>query len=200
VSTVALIAGIILAKQETQVVEKRVEVVKEVPKEIERRVEVPAKIPEKYETALAVVDQIRSSSFLKGKEVLAGLKAVRVNVTMADDVAKLVSVSDIRTKFEINLRRSGIPIDENSDYWLNYFVEGFTHESPTLVWSIDTQLHEVVYAFRENGKVAKIVCSVWERGNYGTIGKAVAREELLKQAESDAEAFANDWLAVNPKK
>jgi hypothetical protein len=218
VCAAALLVGTQFAKKEIQVVEKPVEVVKtrevivekpvevikEVPKEVEkiveRRVEVPAKIPELYENALVFMERYRASKLVLGKDTLAGVKAVSVSVKLSDDVKKIVSVSDIRTKFEITLRRVGIPIDEKSFYTLTYTQEGFTRDSSTLKWSFGTTLKEFVFAFREDGLVIQTYAPTWITGSYGTVGISQARAALIADAESAAEEFANDWLAMNPKK
>ncbi|MEI6861429.1 MAG: hypothetical protein WCL04_04170 [Verrucomicrobiota bacterium] len=145
-----------VVKTRDVVVEKRVDVIKEVPKEVEkiveRTVEVPAKIPELYTKALAFMERFYDSKQVSSKDSLAGIKSVRVSVYLADDIKKIVSETEIRTKFEITLRRSGVPIDEKSLYVLSYSQDGFTRtDSPLLVYSISTNLDEGVFALRNDG-------------------------------------------------
>ena len=214
----ALLVGTQFAKKEIQVVEKPVEVVKtrevvvekpvevikEVPKEVEKivekRVEVPAKIPEEYENALGFAKRFGAAKSVSDKESLARVEAVSVSIHVSDDVKKFVSESELRTKFEITLRRSGVPIDEKSPFGILYAQDGMTLQSPNLTWACRTSLIDVLFGFRRGGEVFMEDVPVWSKGDFGTVGTARAREVLMAEAESSAEAFANDWLAMNPKK
>jgi len=215
---VALLVGTTLTKPEVRtvekpvevvrtrevVVEKPVEVIREVPKEVEkiveRRVEVPADIPEIYKTALTFMEKLRGTKLVTQKEALAGVEAVSVDITLAEDVKKIVSESEIRTKFEITLRRSGVLIDEKSRFTLSFIQDGFTRDSPTLTYSFTTSLDELVIGFRDGDPSLRRYASTWRKGSFGTVGISKARDALLSEAESSAEAFSNEWLAMNPKK
>ncbi len=214
----ALLIGTQLGKPSVQVVEKPVEVVrtkevfvekpveviKEVPKEIvkfvERKVEVPAEIPELYTTALDFMEKFRGSKLVSQKDALTDIDSVSVEITLSDDIKKLISESEIRTKFEITLRRSGIPINEKSRYSLVYYQDGFTGNNPTLIYTFSTSLEELVVGFRDGLPKIRRYVATWRRGNFGTVGISKARDTLLADAESAAEGFANEWLAMNPKK
>ncbi len=218
VAITALAAGTQLAKRQVQIVEKPIEVVKtkevfvdrpvevirEVPKEVvkvvEQKVEVPAEIPEAYQTALKLSNRMRGSKALSQKEALTGVASVSVSVGLTDDIKKTISEEEIRTKFEITLRRSGVPIDENSRFGLTYSADGFTKDNTTLVYTVRTSLLETLFGFREDGTVFQRFAPSWYTGNYGTVGLSKAREFLISDAESAAENFANQWLAQNPKK
>jgi len=186
------------------VVEKPVEVIKEVPKEVEkiveRKVEVPAEIPELYKNALAFMEAFRATKLVTQKDALAGVESVSVEINLTDDVKKIVSEAEIRTKFEITLRRSGVPIDENSRFTLTHTQDGFTRDSPTLTYSFTVALEELVVGFRDGGPSMRRYVPTWRKGSYGTVGISRARDALIAEAESSAEAFANEWLAMNPKK
>lgn len=205
---VALFTGTRLTKPEVRTIEKPVEVIREVvkvvPKDIERvverTVEVPAEIPEHYKTALNVFEKLKTAKSVTSKAALAGTTSVRVAIILADDIKKIISESEIRTKFEITLRRSGIPINEESRYELSYTQDGFTRGESTLKYSFTTELLETAYGVRETGQMIGVSVATWRHGNYGIIGMTMARDALLTQAEQAAEAFANEWLAMNPKK
>lgn len=186
------------------IVEKPVEVIKEVPKVVERiverKVEVPAEIPEIYKNALEFMKRFRGAKLVSQKDSLAGVESVRVGIVLTDDVKKIVSESEIRTKFEITLRRSGVPIDEKSRFALRFEYEGFTDDSPTLTYSFTVSLLEWVVAFRDGGPGVYCLTSTWQEGSFGTVGISKVRDALLKKAEEYAEEFANEWLAMNPKK
>lgn len=206
IAAVALFSGRKFATKEIRVVEKPVEIVKikEVPRDVEKiveqRVEVPAKIPEIYETALAFREKFLTAKLVLQKEALAGVESVSVAIDLADDVKKIVSESEIRTKFEITLRRSGVPINEKSRFTLAYTQDGFTKGNPTLAYSITTALQEAVVGFRNGDPGLQRYIATWTSVYYGTVGVSKAREALLSQAESAAEEFANEWLAMNLKK
>ena len=186
------------------IVEKPVQVIKEVPKEVERiverKIEVPAEIPDIYKTALEFMEKFRGTKLVSQKDSLAGVESVSVEVYLADDVKKIVSESEIRTKFEITLRRSGVPIDEKSRFTLSHTQDGFTRDSPTLTYSFTVALDELVVGFRDGEPGMRRIITTWRKGSYGTVGISKARDALIAEAESSAESFANEWLAMNPKK
>lgn len=193
-----------VVRTEEVIVEKPIEVIKEVPKEVvkivERTVEVPAAIPEPYKNALNFLQRFNDAKFVSQKDGLAGVESVRVAITLSEDIKKIISESEIRTKFEITLRRSGVPINEKSRFTLSHYQDGFTKGDPTLVFSCSTTLNEHAFAFRDGGPISQRYVDTWRDGNYGFVGISKARETLLTDAESAAETFANDWLSMNSKK
>lgn len=186
------------------IVEKPYQVIKEVPKEVEkiveRKVEVPAEIPELYKNALAFMEKFQSTSLVSQKDSLAGVESVSVEILLADDVKKIVSESEIRTKFEITLRQSGVPLDEKSRFILSHTQDGFTGDRPTLTYSFAVALEELVIGFRDGGPGMRRIIPTWRKASFGTVGISKARDTLISEAQSSAESFANEWLAMNPKK
>jgi hypothetical protein len=193
-----------VVKTNIVVVEKPVEVIKEVPKEVERiverKVEVPAKISEEYEDAMAFMKQFRAREEVSKADALAGVKSVGVEVTLDDDVKKIISEEEIRTKFEITLRRSGVPINEESRFRLFVSQTARLRETGLLIFSSQTEFAEAVILFRGESRMAEVITATWEKGAHGVVGKDHARDTFIQAAEEGAEAFANTWLAKNPAK
>ena len=217
VSAAALLAGMQLVRPEAPVPPRPVRVAKPkvvvaekppevVPvaaaKETEPAAEAPAptKIPVQYENALAFLNRFTASKFVTAKQALAGVKTVSVGVFLSEDIKKIVTEAEIRAAFEGSLKGQGIQLEEKSRYSLVLSEDGFTRDSPVLTYHFAVDLYELLYAFRDDGAVNRSSSSIWDKGNFGTVPLAQAREILLAQAESAGVRFAKDWLAVNPTK
>jgi hypothetical protein len=90
VSIIALILGTQFSKNEIRVVEKPVEIIKEVPAEVEkiveRRVEVPSKIPAIYVNALEFSERVREAKLVNSSDSLSGINAVSVSIILGDEI------------------------------------------------------------------------------------------------------------------
>lgn len=189
---------VIVTNAITNIVEKPIEV----EKLVERRVEVPAQIPDDYLMAMKFARLFVSAPLATNDETLMwNIKAVNPSAYVNPAVQSVVSEDEIKTKFEITLRKYGIPISSDSRIWLRIAVEGLWDENTriTLTYSINTSLSEVVTVFR-NDEAKRIVSDTWSSGSYGFAGRTVAKDAILKAVEAKAESFANKYLAANPNK
>lgn len=177
------------------------EVIKEFPKEIQKIIEVPANIPSEYIDALRIWNRISSASLVREDQVLFGMKDVRTYCTVDPRLQDLMSDDELKAKFELTLRRNNVPLNPNSQNAVHFRINGFTDPSikGLVVFSTECSVFEVQPFYRD-GEWRKTLLEMWSKGNgYGTVGKDKANETWAKEAERQAEVFANDFLTANPK-
>ena len=194
------------------IVSKPTEVVRDVPRDVVREVtkevikEVPAKIPAAYNAALSFHNYYQGSGTpMTRAERLEGVDSVAVSISLDDEAKAIVQEAEVRVKFEITLRRSGVKVDPKSNLRLDYNVQALKHtttgatsyyESTTL-WGYGWFRADWI---RMEGYNATSDSIFWSRGILGFAGSAKVKEVLMTNVESSAEGFANDWLSANPKK
>ena len=176
-------------------------VVKEVPKEVEKIVNVPASIPQEYIAAVRIISNFDNCDFVKDNQALFGMKDVQVLYFLEDDVKESVSEDEVRTKFELTLRKNNVPVSPTSKNYVTVNVEGFWNDPPSrglLAYTIEVSVYEKQTLLRGR-QIHKAIVRVWGKNWHGTVGRYKAKRSLLDQMEGDAEVFANDFLSANPK-
>ncbi len=175
------------------------EVVKEVPKEVEKIVKVPAEIPEGYVSAMNLVQRLTNATYIAPDQMLFKMKDVRAVYFLDDAVTQVMTVDEVKAKFELTLRRNNVPLNPNSLNVVRLSISGFTTIQNTLCYSINCYFDDQQWVFRA-GEWHQATVRVWTKSNsFGTVGKSKANEALLKEVEKGAEIFANDFLSSNPK-
>ncbi len=168
-----------------------------VEKEVIKRVEVPAEIPAHYEEAWE--RQVAESVALSADEktCFSGLNSIAVSVVMNEAAEGILSEQRAKDKFELTLRRYGVPLSDWSNPHLFLHLEALWNEKKIfVVYTIDVSLTEPLIFFR-NQKPYKRFITSWEAISYGYAGKDVARDEFLKYIEEKAERVANLYLSAN---
>jgi hypothetical protein len=196
--------------KEPKVVEKPVEVIKEIPvdrvKEVPvervKEVEVPAKLTDLQQADIELGSRYRNAVYQSDpRMVLRNMGPVSVNVSLADSVKEVVSEERIKNKLELFLRKNNIVIDDKSPHMLWFGVEGVwqvwgnTNEKITLSYSCTISLHEIIVFERQSG-MNRIGADVWNKSCIGYAGKNVVEKAILDNLEEKAEAFANEYLAA----
>ena len=172
-------------------------VTKEVPVEVIKEVEKP--LPEIYKTALETYLKFSGAKFAENQGgVLKGVKSLKVQVVVADAVKNDISSSTIKNKIELELRKLGVPIDDNSDVSLCYFFEVMKRDSSEIL-AYDTTLTviELVTLPRETGYIKNTV-TIWDSSSFGSVGK----DNVIQIADlydNKLSAFLNDYLTANPR-
>ena len=130
--------------------------------------------------------------------VLKGVKSLKVSVIVADAVKNDISSSTIKNKIELELRKLGVPIDDNSDVSLCYFFEVMKRDSLEIL-AFDTTLTviELVTLPRETGYI-KYMANIWNQSTLGTVGKGNVKQ-LANDYDDKLSAFLNDYLTANPR-
>lgn len=169
---------------------------------MEKILKVPAEIPQEYIQAAQVVSNFDNADFVKRDQVLFGMKDVNIQYTLGDDIKRVVSEDEVKSKFELTLRRNNVPLNPKSINTVWVTVDGFFGDATAtqliLTHSISVDVSEIrtLIRFREMHKATIIV---WHQNFFGMVGKANANKGLLDSVEKQAELFANDFLSANPK-
>ena len=107
-----------------------------VEKEVIKRVEVPAEIPAYYEKAWKrqVAESIAKSA--DEKTCFSGLDNMEVRVVISEDAKDILSEQRAKDKFELTLRRHGVPLSDSSNPYIvlsiNVVVERTQYDSHSL--------------------------------------------------------------------
>jgi hypothetical protein len=182
-----------------------VEVVKEVPVEVVKEVmvevikEVEKPLPEIYKIALEAYRNYSGAKFAANQGgVLKGVNSLKVQVILADEVKNDISGLTIKNKIELELRKLGVQINDNSDVWLSYFLEAMIRDSSgILAYESSLVASEVVTLPRETGYI-KYPATIWRLSTIGTVGKNNVRgiDDIY---DAKLTAFLNDYLTANPR-
>lgn len=199
-----------LRKPEPKTVERVVEVPveriveKPVERAIERVVDRPVEvIPKAYREAYDLKQRILNAPAVQSdEEVFWNLKEVRVVVLINEVVKKFVGEDELRNKFELILRRNGVPVSDDAACPTScvFIIEGFTSEGDLrLTYISQVKLRDNVWLFRD-GEPKFSKATFWEKSGFGYAGSKVAKQTLMEDAEARAEAFANAYLKTNVKR
>ena len=172
-------------------------VTKEVPIEVIKEVEKP--LPEIYKTALETYLKFSGAKFAANEgSVLEGVKSLRVFVEVGEAVKNDISSSTIKNKIELELRKLGVRIDDNSDVSLSYNLWVLRqNDSEILGFSESLAVRQMVTLPRETGYI-KNMATIWENRSYGTVGKENVKQ-LADNYDDKLSAFLNAYLAANPR-
>ena len=168
-----------------------------VEKEVIKRVEVPAEIPTHYEEAWE--RQVAESTALIADEktCFSGLGSMEVSVVMNEDAKDILSEQRAKDRFELTLRRYGVPLSNWSIPHLSLGIEALWNKQKTFAaFTISVSLTEPLIFYRDNKPHRRYV-TPWEEYSYGYAGKDVARDAFLRYIEEKAERVANLYLSAN---
>ncbi len=168
-----------------------------VEKEVIKRVEVPAEIPAHYEKAWEreIAESIALSA--DEKTCFSGLNSMEVSVIMNEDAKDILSEQRAKDKFELTLRRYGVPLANSSNPYLLLSIEALWYEDKIVAtYVLGVELREAIIFYRNN-KPHRHFVTLWKDSSYGYAGKDVAREAFLRYIEEKAERVANLYLSAN---
>lgn len=172
-------------------------VTKEVPVEVIKEVEKP--LPEIYKTALETYLKFSGAKFASNQSgVLKDVKSLSVVVTVADVVKTDISSSTIKNKIELELRKLGVRIDDNSDVSLSYNLFALKLKDLEILGFYESlAVRQMVTLPRETGYI-KNMATIWEKNSYGTVGEVNVRL-IANRYDDKLSAFLNDYLTANPR-
>lgn len=208
--TITLRDTVVVVVVDTMLVKKKI-ILRDtilVEKEVIKKVEVPAEIPAYYEKAWKrqVAESIAKSA--DEKTCFSGLNSMAVHVEMNEDAKDILSEQRVKDKFELTLRRHGVPLSDFSnpynllsDFSTNPYiflnVESVWNDAKTIaIFNISVSLREPLIFYRGQ-KPYKHFVTLWGQYNYGSAGKRVAKEAFLEFIEERAERVANLYLSAN---
>ncbi len=174
-----------------------IEVVKEVTVEVIKEVEKP--LPPIYKIAYEAYLNFSEAKFAANQGgVLKGVKSLNVSVSVEDDVKNDISSSTIKTKIELELRKLGVRIDDNSEVTLGYYLAVMPRKgSEELVFSETLSVTQMVTLPRETGYI-RYPANIWEKKSFGSTGKIYINKLAVSYDDSLAD-FLNDYLTANPR-
>ena len=183
--------------RDTIVVLDTVWVDREVVKRVVVPAEVPAEVPAYYKHAWQKQVAEEYAGWADEKTCFSGLDSMEVEISMTEDAKDILSEQRAKDKFELTLRRHGVPLSDFSNPYLWLSINALWDESKT--WStygISVKLSEALI-FQRNNKPHRRIVIVWQSGGHGYAGSRVAREALLDAIEEKAEEVANLYLSAN---
>ena len=168
-----------------------------VEKEVVKKVEVPVEVPAHYVSAWETRVAKMRATYADEKTLFMQLNNLSVTVALDEEVGDIISEQRAKDKFELTLRRHGVPLAEPAVNYLLLDIDAFWNESNTIAtWTISVGLLERFEFFR-SGKPYWCFAQIWESRSFGTVGKNLARESLLREIEEKAERVANLYLSAN---
>lgn len=188
-----------------KVVEKPIETVREriveVPKEVIRTVEAAPKVLTPTEHFAAVINDAK---LLYDKDLLKGIGKIRVDILLGEKASGFADMTALQTKAELRLRSLGISV-------------GTEKELPALlityegIWTGDENSAGRLFCHSTSASLGRygvfIVAGspyfgemkAWSHGSTGYAGTARTKESVTNAVEGMIDAFANAYLAANPK-
>lgn len=170
-----------------------------VAKEVIKKIEVPAEIPVYYEEAWKrQVAELRAD-FADDKTCFSGIDSIKVVVGMNEDAKDILSEQRAKDKFELMLRRYGVPLSDSSNppYLLLINFEALWNKDKTLaVYIVELSLGQSLIFYRNNTPYRRVV-RLWSNLSYGYAGSKVVRQGALEAIEEKAERVANLYLSAN---
>ena len=137
------------------------------------------------------------------KRCFAGIESVEVVVMVVEDATDVLSEQTARDKFELMLRKHGVPLSKEdsssfcSDLCLILSVSaGWDEKERFFFYILTASLHEPLVFYR-NEKPHKRLVQLWEDVSYGVAGRKVARRVFIESIEEKAEQVANLYLSAN---
>ena len=168
-----------------------------VEKEVIKKVEVPAEIPIHYENVWKRLVAELAAPIADEETCFSGLDSMEVRIVINEDAKDILSEQRAKDKFELTLRRHGVPLSDSSNPYIVLSINVLWNERNTIaIHSIAVDLIETLIFYR-NQKPYKRLVKLWSDGSYGMVGKTFAKEAYLELIEENAERVANLYLSAN---
>jgi hypothetical protein len=173
------------------------------PKEIVTEVEKPVQSLQPWQQAAIDFNaRYRNAKLVENpRGALYKLDSVAVFITVNDDAKKVVSEDNVRTKFELILRKYGIKIDENAVASVEVTITGGSedqaHGRVLFTYSATVELFQAVVVDRKTD-LRRVVARLWNEGlvAWRTGDRGQVEGVILKNVEDLGERFANAYLAA----
>ena len=168
-----------------------------VEKEVIKKVEVPAEIPIHYENVWKRLVAELAAPIADEETCFSGLDSMEVRIVINEDAKDILSKQRVKDKFELTLRRYGVPLSDSSNPYIVLSVNVLWNEGKTIaIYYIAVDLIETLIFYRNNKPHRRIV-TLWDSRRHGRVGKNLARESFLELIEEEAERVANLYLSAN---
>lgn len=153
---------------------------------------------------LLMLSSIAAAQIPGQENALNGMRGVKVLIyTTTTELTKVNLTQDVlRTDIELRLRKAGIPILPGSE-WPTGYQKAVVAAS---ILSVKSEIDNVfavsirLQLWRDVGRQGSPVLIVtWEKVGVALFGKDVLERGIRDALNDDADAFANAYLAANPK-
>ena len=161
----------------------------------------------------ANLDAMEGEWLIEDKDLLRDIPSVKASVTVDEALKKIVSEQEMLEKVELKLRSFGINVDSKSSENLDVKVA-----CRVVAHSGDSKVR--LLSFYVGGKIRTMMRRdtrlrkpkppanraywqwgyIWDKGWLGSASQLEARDYIVEGITKVAEAFANDYLAANPKR
>jgi hypothetical protein len=162
---------------------------------------VPAEIPPDYLRAFSIWKGLSNSTHIGQNQVLYDVKWLRVEYYISDKAKSIISEDEVKAKFELLLRRNGVPINSDSRQTITVGVEAMWSDERHLLanYNVTVAVKEQQFLFRNGEFKYDSLVTIWERQMNGNGGGYNANSGILECTEKLGELLANDFLSANPK-
>ncbi len=137
---------------------------------------------------------------------LTGLNGVFVAVESIGGDAKKdgLDTDQVKIEVELRLRKAGITVFDKiasngneSVATLDVVANTLKEENGLYAYSLNLDLLEIVHLIRS--RKVRAITTTWSTTEFGTVGTDNMATSLRQSIENQADKFANDYLAQNPK-
>ena len=126
-----------------------------------------------------------------------GINSIRLNVLIGKSISDIISDRDVRNKVELDLRKTGIEVNEKGKYMLNVYITAFpANEGNSFVFQYTFNLNSIGYYFT-NDECYKGLVAIWEKESSGIVGKVKAESSFNSIVEKASTELCNLILKSN---
>lgn len=194
----------IVEKPVENVVEKIVEkpvkeyVDKYITNVIEKTVE--AEIPDTYKKSMVVYNKILNSQYIDFDKLPPGIESIEVDVYIAKSVENMISKSIIKDAIEMEARKIGLKIDDNSPFRLFFVADVFENGEYSYANHFELSLIQTAYFISDNNLFYKKRVEIWNKSSFGSLGKKVLNQKyVLDDVSEKMISFCNKYLETKQK-
>jgi hypothetical protein len=133
------------------------------------------------------------------RESLRGIGPVRVVIEVLNEDATGIGLSEagLKASVELQLRRNGVPLEENILNPYLYVNVGVAGRNPPIVASVDVSLLQAAVL---NANEQIHVVSTWREGATASRSFVDSARDIIRARISEfVDIFSNDYLTVNPQ-
>jgi hypothetical protein len=119
------------------------------------------------------------------------INSIRLNVLIGKSISEIISDRDVRNKLELDIRKTGVQINENAKYLLNVYITAFpANEGNSFVFRYTFNLNSIGYYFADD-ECYKALVVIWEKESSGIVGKLKADSSFNSIVEKASTELCN---------
>lgn len=129
-------------------------------------------------------------------------ESVRVSAYVSKALEDIITADDIKEKVELELRKAGIKVNDNSRATLHASLDGFDLDNKLqYVFQYSLELRTRVFLYDFDHKIVnKHITPIWSESDFRIAGKSVINKSYIKTKFADAsEKIINKLLEAKSK-